>query len=517
MPPGGATSVPAAEALADVEEPTRTLRTVRRRQAAVAAGSVGAVDAASEVLRSGGNAVDAAIAAALAATVCEPGLASLGGGGFLNVRTPGGDATLYDFFVNAPGLDQPQGLAHPRLDTVTINFGGADQVFHAGLGSLAVPGTLDGVVHAHARHGVLPLSDVVEPARRLALEGWTVDKTQETVLALLREIFRLTPECWDVYSANDEPAEQGAVLSNQPLAHTLGLIASGEVLRFADLPGVELLLQAAAQAGGSLTATDLSSYAVMERPPLRATHRGAELATNPSPSFGGPILAAATRLLGEQGPVTDDPGGTRRFIEALRGATEREKELRRAAPAAVRGTTHVSVVDADGGLASLTQSNGSCSGVMVPGTGVQMNNVMGEEDLHPAGLHTAVPGERIGSMMAPSLLDLPDGRTVALGSGGSERIRSALLSVIVGLVDRGQHADGAVEAPRRHWDGAGVQAEPPLDDQVAETLASLGPVTRWTGRHLYFGGAHVVVRYPDGRVEAHGDSRRGGASAVIDL
>jgi gamma-glutamyltranspeptidase/glutathione hydrolase len=154
---------------------------------------------------------------------------------------------------------------------------------------------------------------------------------------------------------------------------------------------------------------------------------------------------------------------------------------------------------------------------MVPGAGVQMNNVMGEEDLHPAGLHTAVPGSRIGSMMAPSLLDLPDGRVVALGSGGSERIRSAMLSVLVGLVDRGQHADGAVESPRVHWDGSGVQAEPPLRADVEDALAQLGTVTRWTGKHLYFGGAHVVVRYPDGRVEAHGDSRRGGASAVVDL
>ena len=343
-----------------------------------------------------------------------------------------------------------------------------------------------------------------------------MDDTQETVLALLREIFRLTPECWELYSAQDCPARRGTVLHNEWLAHTLGLIADGKVTTFADLPGLHALLGAVAETGGWLTEADLAAYRVVERTPLRATHRGAELATNPAPSFGGPILAEATRLLGEHGPVTDDALGTRRFIEALRGATEREKQLRRATPASVKGTTHVSVVDFDGGLASLTQSNGSCSGVMVPGTGVQMNNVMGEEDLHPAGLHTAPPGERIGSMMAPSLLDLPDGRTVALGSGGSERIRSALLSVIVGLVDRGQHADGAVEAPRRHWDGSGVQAEPVLDDAVANALASLGPVTRWTGKHLYFGGAHVVVRYPDGRVEAHGDSRRGGASAVIE-
>lgn len=469
------------------------------------------------MLQGGGNAVDAAIAAAFAAGVCEPGLASLGGGGFLTLRTPDGEEVVHDFFVNAPGLGRAVHLPTPRLDTVSIDFGGAIQVFHAGLGSLAVPGTLDGLLHAHARHGRAPLADVVAPARRLAAHGWTVDQTQDTVLALLAEILRLSPDCWALYSADDRPARLGDTLVNVALAQTLDQIADGSVRTFADLDGVSDLLAAVEATGGALTAIDLAGYRVAERAPLHATHRGAVLATNPAPSFGGPILAEATRLLGERGPVTDDAHGAARLIEALRGATEREKELRRnGQPAAVKGTTHVSVVDAEGGLASLTQSNGSCSGVMVPGTGVQMNNVMGEEDLHPAGLHTAEPGARIGSMMAPSLLDLPDGRVVALGSGGSERIRSALMSVFVGLVDRGEHADGAVEAPRRHWDGTGVQAEPPLADDVAAALAALGPVTEWSGRHLYFGGAHVVVRYPDGHVEAHGDSRRGGASAVID-
>lgn len=484
----------------------------------MAAGSAGAVDAAAQVLRSGGNAVDAAVAAAFAATVCEPGLASLGGGGFLTVRSGEGNDLVHDFFVNAPGLGRPRGLSAPSLDTVTINFGGADQVFHAGLGSLAVPGTLDGLLHAHKLHGRAAMPDIVAPAIGLAQRGWVVDQTQDTVLELLAEILRLSPDCWALYSVDDRPARLGETLANPDLAHTLGLIADGTVRGFVDLAGVPSLLEAVQAAGGALTAQDLAGYRIIDREPLRAGHRGAVLATNPAPSFGGPILAEATRLLGERGPVSDDPDGTSRLIEALRGATEREKTMRRAGrPAAVKGTTHVSVVDADGGLASLTQSNGSCSGMTVPGTGVQVNNVMGEEDLHPAGLHTADPGARIGSMMAPSLLDLPDGRVVALGSGGSERIRSAMLSVLVGLVDRGKHADGAVEAPRRHWDGHGTQAEPPLAPAVAASLSRLGPVTTWRDKHLYFGGAHVVVRYPDGHVEAHGDSRRGGAAAVVDL
>lgn len=487
------------------------------RQAAVAAGSTGAVQAAAQILRTGGNAADAAIGAAFAATVCEPGLASLAGGGFLTVRAARGADVVHDFFVNAPGLGRSGHATQPSLDTVTISFGGAEQVFHAGLGSLAVPGTLDGLLHAHARHGRLDIADVVSPARRLAAEGWTVDQTQHSVFVLLEEILRLSEECWALYSVDERPPPVGAVLTNAALARTLDRIANGAVRRFADIDGVGDLLDVVASAGGALNALDLAEYSPAERDPLRASHRGAVLSTNPAPSFGGPILAEATRLLGEQGPVAANPDGAARFIEALRGATEREKQLRRNAPVAVKGTTHVSVVDADGSLASLTQSNGSSSGVMVPGSGVQVNNVMGEEDLHPAGLHTAVPGSRIGSMMAPSLLDLPDGRVVALGSGGSERIRSAMLSVLVGFVDRAEHADGAVESPRVHWDGSGVQAEPPLATDVADALARLGPVTRWPDKHLYFGGTHVVVRYPDGHVEAHGDSRRGGASAVIDL
>lgn len=471
-----------------------------------------------EILRAGGTAADAAIGAAFAATVCEPGLASLGGGGFLITRSPSGEQVVHDFFVDAPGRGRATHLPAPRLDTVVIEFGGADQVFHAGLGSLAVPGVLDGLVSAHRSLGRLPLEQVVAPAHRLAAEGWVVDRTQAVVLHLLREILRLTHECWSLYSHDDEPAPVGTRLTNPDLATTLEAVAAGSVQRFGDLPGVSALLADVARASGSLTLEDLATYRPVLRVPLRASHRGAVLATNPAPSFGGPILAEATRLLGEHGPVGSNAEGATRVITALRGATEQEKAMRSSGmAAAVHGTTHVSVVDGEGGLASLTQSNGSCSGVVVPGTGVQVNNVMGEEDLHPQGLHTTAPGARIGSMMAPSILDLPDGRVVALGSGGSERIRSAMLSVLVGLVDRGQHAEGAVEAPRIHWDGVGVQAEPPVPRDVAQALARLGPLTVWKTKHLYFGGAHVTVRYPDGRAEAHGDSRRGGMSRVIAL
>ena len=172
-------------------------------------------------------------------------------------------------------------------------------------------------------------------------------------------------------------------------------------------------------------------------------------------------------------------------------------------PTSTKGTTHVSVIDGDGMIASMTTSNGSCSGVLVPGTGVQLNNMMGESDLHPDGFHAAEPGTRVASMMAPSLLDLPDGSVVAIGSGGSERIRSALLQTVVRLV----HGDSLVEAvagPASTSTGATSQLEPGVPEHVAVELADPRPGPPLEPTSVYFGGVNAVRRHADGRLEAAG-------------
>jgi len=203
------------------------------------------------------------------------------------------------------------------------------------------------------------------------------------------------------------------------------------------------------------------------------------------------------------------------MVAALAHATGRAKEDRRAKSA--KGTTHVSVVDGDGAFVSMTTSNGSCSGVMAEHTGVQLNNVMGEADLHPEGFHATAPGTRVGSMMAPMLLDLPDGRVVALGSGGSERIKSALLSVVLALTDGRTPLAEAVAAPRIHHDGTAIQVEPGLRAHTQAALAAEGPLNRWKAQDLYFGGVHAVARATDGRLEAVGDTRRDGVGLIVQL
>jgi gamma-glutamyltranspeptidase/glutathione hydrolase len=175
------------------------------------------------------------------------------------------------------------------------------------------------------------------------------------------------------------------------------------------------------------------------------------------------------------------------------------------------GTTHVSVADADGGAASMTTSNGEGSGWVVPGTGVIANNMLGEDDLHPGGFHASPPGERVASMMAPSLVVDADGRVrLAVGSGGSKRIRTALVQVIAAVLDQHRDLRDAVEAPRLHWDGAQLHLEPGWPDAAVDALEARWPLTRWADLDLYFGGVHAVE---PGRAAA-ADPRRGGHAAL---
>jgi gamma-glutamyltranspeptidase / glutathione hydrolase len=179
-------------------------------------------------------------------------------------------------------------------------------------------------------------------------------------------------------------------------------------------------------------------------------------------------------------------------------------------------TTHVAVMDADGACATVTCSNGSCSGVVVPGTGMHLNNMLGEEDLNPLGFHRLAPGTRVTSMMAPTIV-LRDGEVeLSLGSAGSNRIRSAILQVVRNVVDCGMSVAEAVRAGRVHYEAEMLHAEPGFSAESLDELAGRGyHVVRWKGLNLYFGGAQVVRRAGQDMTGA-GDPRRGGVAVVVD-
>ena len=289
--------------------------------------------------------------------------------------------------------------------------------------------------------------------------------------------------------------------------------------------------------GGHLEADDLAGYRVEKREPLSLRYRGARVLTNPPPSSGGALIGFGLDMLRAHDPGAGPFGSAAHLgllaavmeatsaariehsiaalasLDALSVARWREQVAGRTR--AFRGTTHVSVIDAAGNIAAATVSNGEGSGYVVPGTGIVMNNMLGEDDLNPGGFHRWTPGERMTSMMAPTALAWRDGRRVATGSGGSNRIRTALLQMIVNLVDFGMEVEEAVAAPRIHVEDVFLSVEGGFDvEQIAPVLEAWPDHQLWEASNMFFGGAHTVASGPRG-VEGAGDSRRDGACAIV--
>jgi gamma-glutamyltranspeptidase/glutathione hydrolase len=301
---------------------------------------------------------------------------------------------------------------------------------------------------------------------------------------------------------------EGERLRNVDLARYLAqLVADVDGASFYRGPLADALVARLSRDDGLLTPEDLASYAVIERAPLEVEHRGMRVLTNPPPSFGGSLIALGLRLEAERGPA-DEWGSPARAVRAVEVQVEVD---RRRATGATKGTTHVTVADQDGNVASMTTSNGEGSGDVIPGTGILLNNMLGEDDLHPDGFHTAAPGVRVPSMMAPTLVLDAGGRPrLACGSGGSKRIRTAIGQVVGAFIDHGDEIplEALVGAPRLHWDGEVVQAEPGHGARVLEALRERWRVNEWPARNLYFGGVHAV----EPGVQGAGDPRRGGVT-----
>ncbi len=438
------------------------------------------------------------MAAAFASTVAEPGVSSLGGGGFLLVRQPDGTQQVLDFFTAVPS-----GPAGQR-DTVTVVYSGATQDFHVGNATVAVPGCLDGFLTAHRQWGRLPLPDVVATAIEYARDGVLLDARQAHAMALIEPVLLLTESSRERMAPSGVLLGDGEIYRDAQYAALLTRVASGAVGGIADLAGeFEQLMPE-----GPVTAADLRAFTPIRRDPLVAAIRSGSITTNPLPSLGGTIVAHVLRDLADESHPSP-----RAIAEALVETTAWLK-AQVSGPVSSAGTTHISVVDGDGMAAALTLSNGVGGGVFLPGTGIHLNNMMGEDDLHPGGPEAAVAGERIRSMMAPSIVDY-DGGSLVLGTGGSERIRSALTRVITLMLGGDADLAGAVEAPRVHVDNQGViQVEPGLPVEQVAALRGLGEVSLWPERHFYFGGVNAIHVGPDG-TSAHADPRRGGAAIVV--
>ncbi len=513
----------------------------------MAAGHAQTANAARIMLDEGGNAFDAVLAAFCTACVAEPVLTSLGGGGFLLSRTAKGGCALYDFFVQTPHAR----VAPGQIDfyPMEADFGTTRQEFHIGMGAIATPGVVKGLFRVHRELCTMPMARIVEPAVRLARRGLQVNALQAYIFRVIEPIIRASPEAWRTFESTSRPGElvgAGERLRRPRLADTLealaregeGLFYRGEIAR--------RIVRDVQERGGHLTEKDLRDYRVIKRNPLEFRYRGARVFMNPPPSTGGALINFAMKLLesvdfhslgfgsfeylnllAEVMAQTNiarrtagsealpdrraarrllGPGNVQRHIAALQGHLQ-----------CARGTTHVSVIDGGGNMAAMSVSNGEGCGYVIPETGIMLNNMLGEEDLVPCGFNRWPENRRIASMMSPTFVFQKDGTAVAAGSGGSNRIRTAVLQVLVNLLDFRMPLRRAVLAPRIHYENGLLNVERGFRKRDTQGLLEAYPLHKlWGERNLFFGGVHAAAVCRKGaHYEGAGDPRRGGRAIVL--
>ena len=483
---------------------------------AIAAPNEAAADAGEQVARAGGNAVDAALAAALAAMVNEVGIVSLSSGGFVTVRPAGrrgGAPYTVDGWMDMPGRDG-RPLGGGTWDVFTEYGGGVDITI--GPGSVAVPGAVAALGETHRRDGRLPWREIVAPAIDLARAGFRLGTASRFYLDYVHDdIFG-----WDDASRAAVHDDTGAITTGlivvPDLAASLETIATEgpDAMHTGSL--AELISADVLGRGGLLSLDDLAGYRPVVRPALLTRIGGWTLATAPPPSVGGVCVAAMLRLLDGH---LDDPELMVRVQRAVLGhrldvldhsddvardaATYLDLVDRSSLAALESGSTaHVSATDSDGGACSVTVSSGYGAGMIAAGTGIWLNNCLGEQELNPRGLHGSAPGTRLISNMAPTVGRHDDGSVLAVGSPGADRITTAITQVVAGFVG-GLDLVEAVRRPRVHVHRAG------RPEEVVKVEADESALT------MYYGGVGATLAQPDGHLVAAADPRRDGAVRIV--
>jgi gamma-glutamyltranspeptidase/glutathione hydrolase len=465
----------------------------------VAAGHRLTAEAGADVLRAGGTALDAVIASIAMACVCEPVLCSPGGTGFAMVRDGASGATsVIDFFAQTPVASrQPEGIG---VRAVHADFGPAAQAFQIGPATSATPGFFSGVEALHAAGATWSLGDLFAKAVGAARSGVRITPFQHYLSTVVRPILLASPAGADLFAPGGDLLAQGAAFRNPALADSLEILATDG---FVDSSVGRECVGAQADEG-HLTATDFASYTAIERPPVAVQVGESVVYMNPPPAASGALIAHSLRHLESPGPVD------------VARALQATGEARHAITLRQRGTTHVSVIDASGTACAVSVSNGEGNGELIGNLGFMLNNILGEEDVNPVGAVGWPVDTRLSTMMCPAIIESPGGGLVALGSGGSNRIRSAILQVIVELCLKGADLGAAIDAPRLHVEAEHLDFEDRYDHDVrAELCALFADHRAWPEPNLFFGGVHGTGVDPDGRFTGCGDPRRDGVSIAV--
>jgi gamma-glutamyltranspeptidase/glutathione hydrolase len=366
----------------------------------------------------------------------------------------------------------------------------------------------------------VPAAELAAPVVAMARDGVVLNAEQAYIFEILEPILCITPEAQAIFAPGGRALREGECFRDPELGETIERFGAEGAEPFYEGDIGNAIVEWLSARGGQVTRADLEAYEALPRDPVRVTYRGHQVLTNPPPSAGGTLLAlamakldaatsgppAVTQIVDVMEEVQEER--TPEFLEGLQDARFADRFL----ASRLGSTTHISVMDRDGRACSVTCTNGEGAGVVVPGTGVHVNNIMGEQDLSPLGFFRYPPGRRMPSMMAPTaVLDAGGEVELVLGSAGSNRIRSAILQVIVGVVDRGMRAREAVLAPRVHFEDGLVYTEPGAGRE--ELRAAGREIVAFRGPNLFFGGAQAVKRDPATRtLSGAGDPRRGGVA-----
>ena len=411
-----------------------------------------------------------------------------GGGHGIWFDAVAGRAELLDFFIAVPGLGEARAAA--PLVELEVPFG--EQLVHysIGIASCGVPGVPAGLGELWRRHGRLPWPRLVEPALRAARASVTMPPAHAKCLAMIAPVLTMR-EGARIYCPGGRLLEAGDVLDQPGLARALELVAEEGARTFYEGTIARAVLELMGERGGLVTADDLALYRASWVEPTEGACAGRRILTR-----GG--LAGLVEAL--------------RRLPSLRGARGEERAL-----ALVRvlevphdswGTTNLTVVDAEGNACALTTSLGLGSGDYLPGLDVHLNSMLGETDLL---LRPLAAGERMESMMAPTVVLDGEGLVLAAGAAGGTRLRSALVQVLVGMLDEGLAPQEAVDRARLHPVGGLVHVEPGFPEAGAGVLEAAGyDVRRWDELHHYFGGVSLV-----GRAGAAADPRRSGLALTL--
>lgn len=505
------------------------------RAVGIAGPSEIAVRAGAQVAEAGGNAVDAAVAAVLAAMCTEVAIVAPDAAGYVTVWRPGQPPAVIDGGIAMPGIGRPAERFGAAARPVTVGYGGGLHTL-AGYGAVGVGGAIAALGEAARCWSSLDWPELVAPALALARDGFPLSRASRTWLEYShRAIYGWQAESAAViHDAHGELLPAGATVRVPGLAESLALLARDGADAFYGGALGQQIAACVDEGGGLLGVADRRAYRAVRREPVVCELDGWAISVPPPPAIGGATLAA---MLARMGAAPRD-GWTAAAVAALAEAQREVLDFLQSLPEhddadaflamllawaraggdtgghSAPSTVHVSAIDDDGLACAITASSGYGSGVLVPGAGIWLNNCLGELELNPRGFHALRPGERMASNMSPAVARRPDGATLAIGSPGAERITTALLQVMLNFMRCGVSLEEALAAPRLHVERAagGWQAavEPGLP------LAELAmPCRAFDGLSMYFGGAGAVLRKADGMLVAAADPRRQGAAVVV--